>query len=214
MDFAVNMGQDVSDCVESPENWGWNIHAQVSTRLMIVKGAFECLSMAIYGDVVDELSPPRITYEPGLLPTHDPIPLSSALDPANARDPTKLARQLLDLIPEAPPLPLIIRLMFCLKPSNEDWDLPDFPYLFSDLEQLTEETSIDDIFRLTARPLSDVTKADSLAELSQKLVQGLGPPVSWTLLLAEGALTQCHGIERFTVISSGWYPQPCSMSTS
>jgi hypothetical protein len=153
---------------------------------MIVKGAFECVSMAIYGDIVNELPPRRTIYEPRMLPTHDPIPLSSVLDPANARDPTKLARQLLDLIPDAPPLSLIIRLMFCLKPSDEDWDLPDFPYLFSDPNQLTEESSIDDIFRLTTRPLSDDTQARSLAGLSQKLIQGLGLPVSRTLPLGEG----------------------------
>ena len=149
---------------------------------MIVKGAFESVSMAIYGEVVNELPPPRTTYEPRLLPTLEPIPLSEALDPANARDPTRLARKLLELIPESPPLPLIIRLMFCLKPLNDDWDQPDFPYLFADLDQLSEESSLDDIFKLTSRPISDETSLQSLVELSQKVVHGLGPPVRMTAL--------------------------------
>ena len=145
---------------------------------MIVKGAFESVSMAIYGDVVNELPPPKTTYEPRPLPTLDPIPLSPALDPANARDPTTLSRQLLYLIPDAPPLPLIIRLMFCLKPSNEDWDLPDFPYLFADLSQLPDDPGIDEVYRTTMRPVSDETTADTFADLAEKVTRGLNAPAS------------------------------------
>lgn len=145
---------------------------------MIVKGAFESVSMAIYGDVVNELPPPKTTYDPRPLPTFDTIPLSPALDPANARDPTALASQLLTLIPDAPPLPLVIRLMFCLKPSNEDWDLPDFPYLFADLEQLSEDSTIDEIYRLSMRSVRDDTPSQDFTGLAEKVMRSLGPPVS------------------------------------
>lgn len=150
---------------------------KLSTRLMIVKGAFESVSMAIYGDVVNELPPPKSTYERRPLPTLDPIPLSPALDPANARDPTALARQLLDLIPDAPSLPLVIRLMFCLKPSNEDWDLPDFPYLFADLSTLSDDPNVDEVYRLTMRPVSDETSSQAFTDLAEKVTRGLDSPV-------------------------------------
>lgn len=152
--------------------------SKLSTRLMILKGAFECVSMAIYGDVVNELPPPQTTYEPKLLPTLDPIPVSNALDPANARDPTKLARQLLELIPNAPPLPLIIRLMFCLKPSNEDWDLPEFPYIYAELEQLPDDATVEDMFKATKRPISDDLPAQYFPELAEKIARMLDTPVS------------------------------------
>ncbi|GJE84533.1 hypothetical protein PsYK624_006090 [Phanerochaete sordida] len=131
-----------------------NMSAELSTRLMIVKGAFESVSMAIYGDVVNELPPPKTTYDPRPMPVLETIPLSAALDPANARDPTALASQLLNLIPDAPSLPLVIRLMLCLKPTNEDWDLPEFPYLFADLGQLSEESAIDEDFTSLAEKVA------------------------------------------------------------
>lgn len=145
---------------------------------MIVKGSFDSVSMAIYGDVVNELPPPRATYEPKPLPYLDQVPLPEALDPANTRDPTKLARTLLDLIPDAPSLPVIIRLMFCLKPANEEWDLPEFPYIFPDLEQLSDEGGIEEAFRLTSRPVSDDTSPDSFVQFAEKVVKGIDLTVS------------------------------------
>ncbi|KAF8897862.1 hypothetical protein BD779DRAFT_1667776 [Infundibulicybe gibba] len=109
LDFTVDMG------------------TEYATRLMIVKGKFERLSMAIYGDVVSETLPAALSYTPGVLPVVETTPLSQPLDPSRSLDPSQLARQLLLLIPDSPPLSLVIRLMFCLKPSNDDWDLPDFP---------------------------------------------------------------------------------------
>lgn len=173
---------------------------QLSTRLMIVKGAFDCVSMAIYGDVVNELPPPKTTYEPGLLPTLDPIPLSNALDPANARDPTKLALSLLDLIPDAPPLPLLIRLMFCLKPSNEDWDLPDFPYIFANLEQLPDDATVEDAFKFSSRSASDNTETVWFVEFAEKIAGMLNPPVGSTLPKRIHSL-QPYYIERESVVS-------------
>lgn len=150
---------------------------QLSTRLMIVKGTFDYVSMAIYGDVVNELPPPKATYEPRPLPILEPIPLSDALDPANARDPTKLALQLLDLISDAPPLPLIIRLMFCLKPSNEDWDLPDFPYIFANLDQLPDDATLEDTFKFSSRSASDESKTEWFVEFAERLARAVDSPV-------------------------------------
>lgn len=144
---------------------------------MIVKGAFQSISMAIYGDVVAELPPPPTTYEPKPIPAIDPVPLHSSLDPASFRDPTKLANQLLQLIPDAPPLPLVIRLMFCLKPANDDWDLPDFPYVYSDLDEFSDGSEIELASSLTSRPVVDDAPNAALHSFAQKVALSLGPKV-------------------------------------
>ncbi|KAJ3551729.1 hypothetical protein NM688_g4538 [Phlebia brevispora] len=174
MDFQVNMNPDFP------------------TRLMIVKGAFECVSMAIYGDVVSEMSPPSLTYEPKAIPSYDPIPLSNALDPSNFRDPTRLALQLLDLIPDAPPLPLIICLMFCLKPSNDDWDLPEFPYLHADLDE--ELPDLERAFTLTSRPAAANTSHASFAHFSEAAARLLGPKDENQAYYVAGIL--CHAASQ------------------
>ena len=143
---------------------------------MIVKGAFDCVSMAIYGDVVSEMPPPSAVYEPKAISSFDPIPLSTSLDPSNFRDPTRLASQLLELIPDAPPLPHIIRLMFCLKPSNEDWDLPEFPHLFADLNE-EGDFDLEKALRITSRPISDDTSQISLARFAEDLARSLSSKV-------------------------------------
>ncbi|KAI0775889.1 hypothetical protein BD413DRAFT_470056 [Trametes elegans] len=152
-DFVVDMG------------------SEYATRLMIVKGKFESVSMAIYGEVVSEATGAPITYEPRPLPTVTPIGLAPALDPAHSRDPTQLARELLKLIPDAPELELVIRLVFCLKPSKEDWDLPDFPYLYPDLEDTGSDFSLEQALKLTMRPAPDNVSPDVLSRFAEKVAQ-------------------------------------------
>ncbi|KAI1796048.1 hypothetical protein LXA43DRAFT_1160446 [Ganoderma leucocontextum] len=152
-DFAVNMG------------------AEYATRLMIVKGAFQSVSMAIYGDTVSDAPTTPETYEPRPLPSTTATPLSPALDPANARDPSQLARELLKLIPDAPELELAIRLVFCLKPSNDDWDLPEFPYLYADLEEDSAEFDLERAFRLTVRPVADDVSSETLRKFAERVAR-------------------------------------------
>ena len=123
---------------------------------MIVIGKFSVLSMAIYGEVVTDTTPPANTYTPSPVSSLETISLSPALDPANSNDPTLLAKQLLALIPEAPPLPLVVRLIFCLKPPHDDWNLPGFPYLHADLDrQMEEEFGLESIIQAVSRPVRD-----------------------------------------------------------
>ena len=123
---------------------------------MIVKGKFSVLSMAIYGEVVTDTPSPANTYKPSPVSSLGSIPLSPALDPANSNDPTLLAKQLLTLIPEAPPLPLVVRLIFCLKPPHDDWNLPGFPYLHADLDrQIEEDPGLESITQAVSRPVQD-----------------------------------------------------------
>ncbi|KAI0677202.1 hypothetical protein C8Q78DRAFT_74512 [Trametes maxima] len=154
-DFAVDMGLE---------------HA---TRLMIVKGDYEFVSMAIYGEVVSEVTTVPSRYLPRSLPGVTSSPLSSSLDPANSRDPTQLARQLLKLIPDAPDLELVIRLIFCLKPSNDDWDLPEFPHLYPDLDNTGAEFDLEQALRLTARPVPDDVSPETVSRFAEKVAQSV-----------------------------------------
>lgn len=147
---------------------------------MIVKGAFEFVSMAIYGDVVSDIPTAPTRYEPRPLPSVSSVPLVPALDPANARDPTQLARQVLKLIPDAPELELVVRLVFCLKPSNDDWDLPEFPYLHPDLDEDVDEFDIEKAIRLTTRPVPDNVSSETVSRFAERVARSLNLKASGT----------------------------------
>ncbi|KAF7981711.1 hypothetical protein HWV62_32295 [Athelia sp. TMB] len=151
MEFVVEMG------------------AEWATRLMIFKGAFESVSIAIYGDVSTEIPPPPIAYEPMQTQLPEPIPLTRSVDPSNSAEPTWLANELLALIPDSPSLMLIIRLMLCLKPSNDDWDLPDFPHLYADLEADEDEFDLEQAFWNMRKPVSDDVPVQVLEAFAEKV---------------------------------------------
>ncbi|KAI5993615.1 hypothetical protein EDD15DRAFT_2388047 [Pisolithus albus] len=98
-EFAVNMGADA------------------------LRGDFETVSMAIYGEPVSEVLPVITAYEAQPLPVIEPTPLN-----------------------------LVIRLMFCLKPPEDDWDLPEFPHLYSDLHEEDMDIDLDSAYRCLSRP--------------------------------------------------------------
>ena len=134
---------------------------------MIIKGEFEFVSMAIYGETVNEAAPADAEYVTATLPVVQPTPVSEVLNPANSRDPSHLAKQLLALIPNAPPLPLVIRLMFCLKPENEDWDDPNFPYIHPDLDDPDLEVDLERVSKLTTRPVADDISEETLDRFAE-----------------------------------------------
>ena len=144
---------------------------------MIVKGNFTKLSMAIYGDVASELPSPPSSYVPRVLLPLTSTPLSPILDPAILGDPTALTRSLLSLIPNAPHLPLVIRLMFCLKPANDDWDLPEFPYLHPDLGDYPIDFDLDYAYQLTGQPVADDVPLEVLQHFADKVADAIGPKV-------------------------------------
>ncbi|KAJ7068757.1 hypothetical protein C8F01DRAFT_1208184 [Mycena amicta] len=178
VDFEVDMGEDYA------------------TRLMIVKGEFQSLSIAIYGETVRDTPATSPAYEPLPLPVLNPLPLSETVDPASMLDPTQVANQLLDLIPNSPKLELIIRLMFCLKPSNEDWDLPEFPYLFADLEAECDAFNLDVAVDLTARPIPDDTAYDVRSAFASKVAESVG----------QKSATQAYLISKLLVVSASQHP--------
>lgn len=109
--------------------------------------------------------------------------LNGSLDPANAKDPTLLARQLLELIPESPSLAIIVRLMYCIKPSDADWEHPDFPYLYVDLGQDIADFSLEKAVKFTAEQISDELTSDQLSHFADKIPNIIGPPVRFFFLL-------------------------------
>ncbi|KAF8559444.1 hypothetical protein OG21DRAFT_1503348 [Imleria badia] len=169
-EFAIDMGADFG------------------TRLMIVRGDFESVSMAIYGEVVTDATAFATSYTPDLLQLPDPVPMSPALDLANASDPTCLARKLLTLIPDAPSLNLVICLMFCLKPPNDDWDLPEFPHLYSDLGEEDMDIDLDSAFRCLSRPVAEDVSVESLQRFAEKIADAIGPMDETQAYLVAGIL--------------------------
>ncbi|KAL5530102.1 hypothetical protein ACEPAF_6359 [Sanghuangporus sanghuang] len=147
------------------------VNSEFATRLMIVRGKFEKLSLAIYGDIVSESLDSLQTYKPRQLPQVLYSSLPPSLDPANSMNPTALAQSLLTLIPEAgrPTLALIVRLMFCLKPSNEDWEEKDFPYLYSILDQGLNDLSLEKAVDMTSRPVDDMVDEGVLKNFAREL---------------------------------------------
>lgn len=153
------------------------IISQYATRFVIFQGAFESISLAIYGDLVTEQSTLPLTYSPNLLPAVESTPLAGSLDTAHAKDPTLLARQLLELIPESPSLAIVVRLMYCVKPSDADWEHPDFPYLYVDLGQDLADLSLEKAVKLTTEQISDELTSDQLSHFADKISNIIGPPV-------------------------------------
>ncbi len=138
---------------------------------MIVKGDFRSLSLAIYGEVVSSTPEPVQPYEPREIPAPiTPFPLSKALDPANMRDPTSLATELLSASnDDAPPLSLVTKLIFCLKPLNEDWDLPEFPYLYADLDGYGEDGSMEELAQMISTPIHDDASEEQIEAFVKKV---------------------------------------------
>ncbi|KAK7062154.1 hypothetical protein R3P38DRAFT_2833730 [Favolaschia claudopus] len=176
VDFSVDMGPEYA------------------TRLMILKGEFDSISIAIYGEIVSEAPSEIPPYEPKPLPAVNARPLSRAVDPASMLDPAHLAKQLLSLIPDSPPLALIIRLMFCLKPSNEDWELPEFPYLHADLD--VETDNIFDLDIALAKPVRDDISYESLSAFATKVAESVGPK----------SINQAYLVAKLLCVSAPQHP--------
>lgn len=140
--------------------------------------------MAIYGDIAAERLNTEV-HETELLELPAPVSLSPALDLAISLNPTALAEQLLGLMPSPTPLPLLVRLMFCLKPEEEDWDNPDFPYVYSSFEATLSDDDVEnEVFDLgslvqsVSKPLKDDVSPESLTEFAGKMKDLLGSDVS------------------------------------
>lgn len=116
-------------------------------------------------------------YKPSQLPVDEPIPLSPSIDLGNSLTPTSLAEQLLTLLPVTPSLPLVSRLVFSLKPEQEDWDDPDFPYLYADLDDHSV-LDLEGLVQSITRPIKDDVSSESLIAFATRMHDDLGSNVS------------------------------------
>ena len=137
--------------------------------------------MAVFGDVIADAQEVR-EYEPRPIPALNSVSLPKSVDPSNSSEPTMIAQQLLSLLPDSPPLSLIVRLMFCLKPPNEDWEHPDFPYLYSDLDGEDEIYSIATLVQSISRPVKDDVSVDTLSTFAERIIDFLEPNVSFDFI--------------------------------
>lgn len=67
--------------------------------------------------------------------------------------------------------------MFCLKPPNDDWDLPEFPHLYSDLNEEDIDIDLDSAFRCLSRPVADDISGDALQRFGEKIAGAISPTV-------------------------------------
>ncbi|ESK95101.1 hypothetical protein Moror_13833 [Moniliophthora roreri MCA 2997] len=144
-----------------------DLGTEYATRLMIVKGKFDVVSFAIYGEVVSDAQPSAESVQdipPTSIPSAQAIPLSRSLDVANAVDPTQLAKSLLSIIPESPSLSLASRLVLCMKPESNDWDDPDFPHLYANLEReiALDSFTLEDAVDCLGRPIAEDTTEETM----------------------------------------------------
>ncbi|KAF8969383.1 hypothetical protein BDZ97DRAFT_1653935 [Flammula alnicola] len=145
---------------------------EYATRLIIFRGDFEVISVAIYGEVVTEI--PEVSgYETKPLPAPTSMTLSPSVDLASSTNPTLLAENLLSLLPTSPPLSLVSRLVFSLKPEDEDWDDPDFPYIYSDLDN-DEVMDLEGLVQSVTRPIRDDISPETLSRFATKMHDYLG----------------------------------------
>ena len=137
--------------------------------------------MAIFGDVIADVQKVQ-GYEPRPIPALNSVSIPKSVDPSNSSEPTMIAQQLISLLPDSPPLSLIIRLIFCLKPPNEDWEHPDFPYLYSDLDSEDEIYSITTLVQSISRPVKDDVSVDALSTFAERIIDFLEPEVSFNFI--------------------------------
>ena len=81
------------------------------------------------------------------------------------------------LIPESPSISLVVRLMFCIKPSNDDWDHPDFPYLHAYIDKEDEVFDLEAVVQSLSRPLPEDTMIEALEAFVAKVADLIGPKV-------------------------------------
>ncbi|PPR02660.1 hypothetical protein CVT24_002143 [Panaeolus cyanescens] len=146
----------------------YSMNPEFSTRLVILKGSFETISLALYGEVVTNTEKVRDEYSISKsLPLVEPSPLPMSVDPGNSNEPWALAEKLLGLLPVVPSLSLVTRLIFCLKPQSEDWDEPNFPYLYVNLDEEVDFPSIQSVVELLCRPIQEDITAETFIKFAE-----------------------------------------------
>ena len=146
---------------------------EFSTRLMVLKGAFHSISVAVYGEIVPTSASTAFSYSPKPLLNLKLPDLPSQLDPCLSNSITDIANGLLALDSDTPDVKLITQLMFSMKPLDEDWDDPKFPYLYADLRDIDSLRSPKQIIKILSRPISDSVSQDRMRRLASRMVESV-----------------------------------------
>ena len=140
---------------------------------MVLKGAFQSISIAVYGEIAPAFTSTTLSYSPKPLPNLKLPDLPSQLDPCLSNSLTGIANGLLALDSDTPDVKLITQLMFSMKPLDEDWDEPNFPYLYANLRDIDGLRSPKQIIKILSRPISDNTGQDRLRRLASRMVESV-----------------------------------------
>ncbi|KDQ08831.1 hypothetical protein BOTBODRAFT_37524 [Botryobasidium botryosum FD-172 SS1] len=151
-----------------------DVPQDISSRLLIVKGSFNTLSIAVYGEYApqtptDAAGPP--SYSPKLIQVIEHQPLSSVLDIASTQNPASLARQVLASWPGAPSLSEITRRLSCYRAVGSSVAEPDV--LQADLERCLNSESeggewLEQAVATLRLPVSEATPEELLSQFFGK----------------------------------------------
>jgi hypothetical protein len=78
---------------------------------------------------------------------------------------------------ETAPLPLVICLMFCPKPANDNWDPPELQYLHPDFNEDPIDFDLDYAYQLTGQPVADDVPLEVLQRFVDRVADTIGPKV-------------------------------------
>ncbi|KZV94235.1 hypothetical protein EXIGLDRAFT_835113 [Exidia glandulosa HHB12029] len=161
---------------DDPRDYYVNMSPNYTTKLMIVKGDFHSLQLAVYGTVYTPSTPPT-SYAPRVhtAPSTSKLPL--ALDPARADDPLALGTSLLHMTSEPPGLALVAKFALC-HDLHEELNGPDAPQLYTDMKECLESLDlgfdwIRNAAETTRRPISEQVADDALKGFAERVQDSL-----------------------------------------
>ena len=98
--------------------------------------------------------------------------MSAALDLVNAQDASSVATKLMSLLKNPPPLPVILRSQFCLKPDDDTWDHPDYPNVYVDLAEQLEDFKFRAVIYWT-RPISETASEGDISAYFSRFARAI-----------------------------------------
>lgn len=63
--------------------------------------------------------------------------------------------------------------MFCLKPSTDDWNEPEFPHLYANIRNKSFRIDLDEAIEITSRPIAADTDRAIIESFALKIVSSI-----------------------------------------
>ncbi|GJJ07278.1 hypothetical protein Clacol_001478 [Clathrus columnatus] len=170
-----------------------NLGHDYATRLLILQGDFTSVTIAVYGDLAVEMSADELMTGEHVTPSISvgEVSLPTILDPINLSDPTLLPMKLLELTPNPPPLPLLVRLQFGLKLQDQIIRTDDIR--FAEWEDLLESdvTGLEWLERAATMlnlPVAETVAPEILNRLSSRIIDSLVEKTNDSLFIFAGLI--------------------------